>query len=92
MTGTKAGGLRAAATNKKIYGEDFYARIGARGGRNGTTGGFFGDPERARKAGAKGGSRSKIGYAIVKETRWSIYYENKQTGAILKVKKSKLNS
>lgn len=90
MSGTKAGGKKASATNRKIYGEDFYKVIGAKGGRNGTTGGFYGDPERARKAGAKGGSKSKIGYAIVKETRWSIYYENKQTGAILKVKKSSL--
>ena len=72
--------------------KEFLRDRGAKGGRSGATGGFFGDPERARKAGAKGGSKSKIGYAIVKETRWSIYYENKQTGAILKVKKSKLNS
>ena len=35
MSGTKAGGLKAAATNKKRHGEGFYARIGAKGGRNG---------------------------------------------------------
>lgn len=90
MSGTKAGGRKASATNKKNYGEDFYKVIGAKGGRNGTTGGFYGKPEKARAAGAKGGVKSKIGYRILKETRWSIFYEHRQTGAILKVKKSSL--
>lgn len=40
MAGTKMGGKNAAATNKAKYGSDFYARIGAMGGRKGTTGGF----------------------------------------------------
>ena len=40
MAGTIAGGKAAAATNKVKYGEDFYARIGAIGGKKGNTGGF----------------------------------------------------
>ena len=28
MAGTKAGGVKAAATNKSKYGKDFYSRIG----------------------------------------------------------------
>lgn len=28
MSGTKAGGLKAAVTNRKLHGEDFYRRIG----------------------------------------------------------------
>lgn len=40
MAGTKAGGEKAAATNKAKHGSDFYAKIGAKGGANGTTGGF----------------------------------------------------
>ena len=32
MAGTINGGKAAAETNKKLYGEDFYARIGAQGG------------------------------------------------------------
>ena len=59
MSGTKAGGLKAAATNKKRTGDDFYARIGAKGGRNGHTGGFAADRELARVAGAKGGRKSR---------------------------------
>lgn len=55
MTGTKIGGLAAAATNKKKYGADFYARIGASGGKVGRTGGFYANRDLARKAGAKGG-------------------------------------
>ena len=67
MTGTKAGGQKAARTNKKLYGDGFYARIGKRGGQNGHTGGFASDVvgkdgltgyERARIAGAKGGKIS----------------------------------
>lgn len=33
MAGNKIGGQRAAATNKAKHGEDFYARIGAQGGK-----------------------------------------------------------
>ncbi len=66
MAGTKAGGEAAAATNKKKYGADFYAKIGAKGGRNGRTGGFGSGEagrELARRAGAKGGKISKRGKA-----------------------------
>lgn len=62
MAGTKAGGKAAAETNKKKYGPDFYARIGASGGQNGHTGGFAAGPEgreRARKYGAIGGKISR---------------------------------
>lgn len=59
MAGTKAGGQAAASTNKKKYGSDFYAKIGAKGGKKGTTGGFFANRELARVAGAKGGRISR---------------------------------
>ncbi len=59
MAGTKPGGLKAAATNKAKYGADFYARIGARGGRIGTTGGFYANRELARRAGRLGGRLSR---------------------------------
>lgn len=59
MAGTKEGGKKAAATNKTKHGADFYARIGAKGGRNGNTGGFAANPELARIAGAKGGRISR---------------------------------
>lgn len=59
MAGTKAGGKAAAATNKAKYGPDFYAKIGAQGGKKGRTGGFFADRELARIAGAKGGRISR---------------------------------
>lgn len=55
--------MKAAATNKKKYGSDFYAEIGRKGGRNGHTGGFAANPELARIAGAKGGRKSKRGPA-----------------------------
>lgn len=59
MAGTKAGGKAAARTNKAKYGEDFYARIGAMGGKKGKTGGFYANRELARIAGAKGGTISR---------------------------------
>ena len=59
MAGTKAGGQAAAATNKAKYGADFYAKIGAKGGQNGHTGGFAANRELARKAGAAGGRISR---------------------------------
>lgn len=59
MAGTKVGGRAAAATNKAKYGPDFYARIGAIGGKKGTTGGFAANRELARKAGAIGGKISR---------------------------------
>lgn len=72
MAGTIAGGQKAAATNKKRYGKDWYARIGAMGGSNGNTGGFASDKkdsngltgrERAKVAGSIGGKKSKRGPA-----------------------------
>ena len=59
MGGTLAGGKAAAQTNKERYGADYYARIGAIGGKKSRTGGFAADRELARRAGAIGGSRSK---------------------------------
>ena len=63
MPGTKAGGAKAAKTNKERWGNDFYSRIGQKGGRNGHTGGFASNPELARVAGAKGGRKSRRGPA-----------------------------
>jgi general stress protein YciG len=59
MSGTKAGGAKAAVTNKEKYGPDFYAKIGAEGGRKGTTGGFYANRELAAIAGKKGGHISR---------------------------------
>ncbi|HVX47797.1 MAG TPA: hypothetical protein VHA05_00350 [Candidatus Saccharimonadales bacterium] len=59
MAGTKAGGQKAADTNKKKYGSDFYAKIGAKGGALGTTGGFYANRDLARAAGARGGKISR---------------------------------
>ena len=63
MAGTKLGGQKAAKTNKEKHGDDFYAKIGRKGGRNGHTGGFAANPELAKRAGAKGGKISRRGKA-----------------------------
>lgn len=59
MTGTKAGGLKAAISNKLRHGSDFYKNIGRKGGQNSHTGGFAANPELAKIAGRKGGRISK---------------------------------
>lgn len=64
MAGTKAGGQKAAAKNL-AKDPNFYAKIGAKGGRNGNTGGFAANPELARIAGAKGGRISRRKKATV---------------------------
>jgi len=58
MPGTQAGGKKAAEKNL-ARDPDFYAKIGAKGGRNGHTGGFAANPNLARIAGAKGGRISR---------------------------------
>ena len=63
MSRTKAGGLKAAATNREKYGKEFYSQIGRKGGQNGHTGGFAANPALARIAGAKGGRISRRGPA-----------------------------
>jgi len=68
MAGTKTGGKSAAATNKAKYGADFYAKIGAKGGKKGRTGGFFANRELARLAGAKGGRISRRSKKTTAET------------------------
>lgn len=68
MAGNKEGGAKAAATNKQKYGDDFYAKIGAEGGKLGKTGGFASQEvgpdgltgrQRARLAGAVGGKMGR---------------------------------
>lgn len=63
MSGTVAGGRKAAQTNKRKYGESFYKVLGAQGGKkgkkDGAIKGFDADRELARRAGAIGGTISK---------------------------------
>lgn len=68
MSGTKDGARKAVATNIKRHGDDFYKRIGAKGGRNSKKGGFASyvvgkdgltGRERAKIAGEKGGRLSR---------------------------------
>ncbi len=66
MAGTLAGGKKAAETNKKRHGADFYAIQGAKGGKAGHTGGFASNPELARIAGRKGGMISRRTKKVLK--------------------------
>lgn len=59
MSGTSDGGIAAAETNKRLYGESFYREIGSKGGQASRTGGFFGRRDLASIAGTLGGSISR---------------------------------
>ena len=59
MAGTKIGGQKAAQKNKEKYGKEFYAQIGAKGGKAKTPKGFAKNRDLARAAGRKGGSARK---------------------------------
>jgi general stress protein YciG len=59
VTGTVSGGLRAAQTNKKLYGANFYRTIGRMGGLKSRGGGFSKDTDLARVAGRKGGQQRR---------------------------------
>lgn len=75
MVGTQLGGRKASMTNRQKYGQDFYRRIGAKGGAVKTpTGGFAANRELARSAGAKGGRNSRR-TAKVYDEAWARHYE-----------------
>lgn len=65
--GTEAGDRATERWRKTMLkehgGKDGFLRMlqtnGAKGGRLGCTGGFYGDPERARLCGSKGGKKSR---------------------------------
>jgi general stress protein YciG len=59
MSGSKLGGIKARETNKKKFGDDFYKRIGALGGKAEVPKGFALNRELASKAGRKGGTISR---------------------------------
>lgn len=59
MAGTKQGGKNAAVSNKEKYGDDFYKRIGSKGGKAKVAKGFALNRELASKAGAVGGRISR---------------------------------
>lgn len=60
MAGTKTGGRKAAANIKRKFGDDFYARIGAKGGAaKNSSKGWGTRREFAAEDGAKGGRNGK---------------------------------
>lgn len=62
MSGTIAGGKAAAATNKAKYGEDFYRKVGAKGGaKSNPRKGFGSHRQLAAEVGSIGGRISKRG-------------------------------
>lgn len=69
---TLEGAKKTAATNKRKYGKDYYAKIGAQGGKKKNSNKGFGSatPEQRRELGRKGGL-----------SRWNMAYEDLHTKA-----------
>ena len=83
MAGTREGGLRAAATNKKRYGEDFYKKMGHKGGTAWTDKlkGFANNPKLAQEVGRKIGLRTRRGYKWLGDVdSWHGRYISLETG------------
>ena len=63
MAGTKEGGQAAARTNKRKYGSDFYAEIGAKAAGVAGLAAFAANRDLARTADTIGGGKSRRGKA-----------------------------
>lgn len=91
MAGTIYGGKKAAQSNIERHGKDYYSRIGRKGGKRSTTGGFASQKvgkdgltglERAKLAGAKGGRRSKRPPATIQRLKDRILNDSRLYEAI----------
>jgi len=73
MAGTIAGGKAAAATNIKRHGADFYAKLGAKGGKKGTGHQFAHGKISAAEAGRLGGQKTyELGkLKLNRQNRWA---------------------
>ena len=71
MAGTKAGAKKAVVSIKEKYGEDFYQKIGRKGGRR-SPGPFAYDHELAVRAGTIGGKKSRRGPAKNKRVKIAV--------------------
>jgi len=86
VSGTKIGAKKTAAKNL-AKDPNFYRTIGSKGGKHTGDKGFALNNDRAIAAGAKGGSKSRRGYKLIKETMFSFHYIQTSTGKIVKFKK-----
>ncbi len=92
MAGTRKGGLKAAATNRAKYGEDFYKEIGHKGGSawSDKLKGFAANPELAKKVGREIGRKTKRGFKWLGDFGSNRgRYRNLETGKVTIMKYSK---
>lgn len=90
MGGTLIGGRKAAKTNKERYGDDFYKRLGEKGGKasaaDGAIKGFAANNKRAKLSGQVGGKLSKRGHKFLHTKRGYNYYQELSSGEIVRFK------
>lgn len=80
MSGTKLGASKAKETILKRHGADFWTKIGAKGGKVSSTGGFFGDRDLARRAGKIGGTISRRGPGMSTVAHYRRLKKEKENG------------
>ncbi len=90
ISGTVAGGKKAATTNIAKYGKDFFSSIGRKGGKASTTGGFYANRRLASEAGRRGGRKAKRGWKIIKETPMFITYKRTNGEETMRIRKEEL--
>ena len=82
MSGNRAGGLKAAKTNKERYGKDFYKIQGAKGGKVSCEKGFA-VMDSVEKVASKAGSISKRVFKFIREVGGLRIYAENKTGKIV---------
>ena len=79
MSQTIEGAKKTGATNKRKYGDDYYAKIGALGGKKGKGHKFAHGKVDPSVAGAKGGAISKRGKSIDYELNFEDIHTKAET-------------
>lgn len=80
MSGNREGSAKAVKTIKERHGEDFFRKIGVKGGKASVGGGFaYGDHTLAKEAGSTGGKRGKRGFKLLEDLGGKGRYLDKAT-------------
>lgn len=85
--GTKEGGEKAKKVIMERYGEDFYRKIGKKGGKKSKPTKGFATNGIASQAGKKGGQRGKRGKKLIGETETHLIYLDLKSGREIQTRK-----
>ena len=80
-------GKKISATIRRKYGDDFWSKIGTKGGasHDGHNSGFGINPKTAVSAGHLGGKNSKRGFKLIKKTPYYLTYIRTSDGQKIRI-------